>query len=217
MSIKLIAKLSNLVGATKKLLFNTKTQMGDLVIDATHSVNINYSNSITTHPIESGAFVSDHIYINPLEVSMDCSITDSSSNIISAVRDIAGLLNGNILNNLANKFKGKGVKQIDAYQYLKDLVGSKSTITIVDKLDVFRDMAVLSISVPRTSETGDRLYFSITLRQIKYATVAYATGLNRSYNINGRTSLGKQNSKEATPEQVVRTKTASANLSGLGR
>lgn len=208
MSISLLAKLSNLVGVGKKLLFNNKSQIGDLVIDGTHLETITYSNNITTHPIESGAYVADHIYINPLRVTMDCSITDTAGDLIGGIREIGSLFNGNILTNLSNRFQGKGAKQTAAYEFLKDLAGSKSTVTIVNKLDVLPNMAVESVSMPRTSETGDRLYFSITLQQISYATVARTTSLSNKYNVTGKTNLGKQVSKDATPDEA--NKAASA-------
>ena len=211
MSIKLLAKFSNLVNVGKKILFNNKSQIGDLVIDGTHLETITYSNNITTHPIESGAYVADHIYINPLRVTMDCSITDSAGDIIGGIREIGSLFNGNLLTNLSNRFQGKGAKQTAAYEFLKDLAGSKSTVTVINKLDVLPNMAIESVSMPRTSETGDRLYFSITLQQISYATVARTTSLSNKYNVGGKVNLGKQNSRPAAPEEVTKIKSAGIN------
>jgi hypothetical protein len=215
MALNLLAKISNLVGVGKKILFNNKSQIGDLVIDGTHLETITYSNNITTHPIESGAYVADHIYINPLRVTMDCSITDSAGDIIGGIREIGSLFKGNLLTNLSNKFQGKGAKQTAAYEFLKDLAGSKATVTIVNKLDVLPNMAIESVSMPRTSETGDRLYFSITLQQISYATVARTTSLNNKYNVSGKVNIGKQNSKVATPEETIKAKSTLANWFGL--
>ena len=214
MAIKLLAKLTNLVGASKKLLFNNKSQIGDLVIDGTHLSDITYSNTITDHSIESGANVSDHIYSNSLRVKMDCSITDSAGDLVEALQEIGSLFNGNILTNLSNKFRGKGAKQTAAYEFLKDLAGSKSTVTIVDKLDVLPNMTIESVSFPRTNETGDRLFFSINLKQIRFATVEKATGLNRTYNIGGKLNLGKQESRVAAPEEAEKAKSTLAKWFG---
>ncbi len=202
MAIKLLAKLTNLVGISKKLLFNNKSQIGDLVIDGTHLETITYSNTITSHPVESGSYIADHIYINPLRVVMDCSITDSAGDLVGGLREIGSLFTGNILTNLSNRYQGKGAKQTAAYEFLKDLAGSKSTVTIVNKLDVLQNMAVETVSMPRSNETGDRLFFSITLQQISFATVERTTGLSRKYNIAGKLNLGKQESRPTTTEET---------------
>ncbi len=212
MVLKLLAKITNLVGTGRKLLFNNKSQIGDLVIDGTHLETITYSNNISTHPIESGAYVADHIYINPLRVMMECSITDDSGDLIDAVREIGSLFQGNILTNLSNKFQGKGAKQTAAYEFLKDLANSKSTVTIVNKLDVLPNMAVESVSMPRSKETGDRLYFTITLQQISFATVDRTTSLNNKYNLTGSKNLGKQ--VNLNPNIDQKEKGASAMLNG---
>ena len=212
MAIKLLASLTNLVGTGRKLLFSNQSKIGDLVIDGTHLETITYSNNITTHPIESGAYVADHIYINPLRVMMECSITDDSGNIIDGLREIGSLFQGNILTNISNKFQGKGAKQTAAYEFLKDLAGSKSTVTIVNKLDVLPNMAVESVSMPRSKETGDRLYFTITLQQISFATVARTSILNNKYNIKGVTNLGKQVNLKPNVEQEEQGRTALSNI-----
>jgi hypothetical protein len=217
MAISLLAKISNLVLTGKKILFNNKSQIGDLVIDGTHLETITYNNTITTHPVESGAYIADHIYINPLRVTMDCSITDSAGDIVSGIREIGSLFSGNILNNLSNRFQGKGAKQTAAYEFLKDLAGSKSTVTIVNKLDVLPNMAVESVSMPRTKETGDRLYFTITLQQITYATVEKTTGLSKKYNLAGKLNLGKQDSKLASVEESSKAKSALVSILGIGK
>lgn len=217
MAIKLLASLTNLVGTGRKILFNNQSKIGDLVIDGTHLETITYSNNITTHPIESGAYVADHIYINPLRVIMECSITDDSGSIIDGIREIGSLFQGNILTNLSNKFQGKGAKQTAAYEFLKDLAGSKSTVTIVNKLDVLPNMAVETISMPRSKETGDRLYFSITLQQISYATVARTTLLNNKYNISGVKNLGKQTNLKPNIDQEEQGRTALLNTGATVR
>lgn len=214
MAISLLAKISNLVSVGKKILFNNKSQIGDLVIDGTHLETITYSNTITNHPIESGAYIADHIYINPLRVVMDCSITDSAGDLVGGIREIGALFTGNILNNISNKFQGKGPKQTAAYEFLKDLANSKSTVTIVNKLDVLPNMAIESVSMPRTNETGDRLYFSITLQQLSFATVQRTTLLNNKYNVAGKLNLGKQTSRIAKPEEVLK---AESPMISLGR
>ena len=204
MTVSLLAKLTNLVGVGRKLLFDTKSQIWDLVIDGTHLETISYSNNITNHPVESGSFISDHIYINPLKVTMDCSITDSAADLIGGIREIGNLFSGNILTNLSNRFQGKGAKQTAAYEFLKNLALSKSTVTIVNKLDVLPNMAIESLSLPRTNETGDRLFFSITLQQLSFASVEKVTSLGKVYNLKGKLNLGKQESRAPTTQEAVK-------------
>ncbi len=215
--VSLLAKVTNFVGVGKSLFFNAKNQIGDLVIDGTHLQDVTLSNTITEHSCEDGRYVADNIYINSLRLKMDCSIVDNPTDVIGSVREIGSLFNGNIANNLKNKFMGVSTKQKAAYQFLEDLCNSKQTVTVVSKLAIYPNMAVESVSIPITSQTGNRLQFSINLKQMRYARVEKIATLSRRYNTDGLKNLGKQSNKEATPEQQKKAASAIGNITGYKR
>jgi hypothetical protein len=212
MAITLLASIANLTSVGKKLLFNTQSKIGDLFIDGTHLETIEYSSEITKHPVEGGSSVSDHIYINPLQIRMTGSITESSVDIIGTVKDIASLLQGNILNNIIDKFAGVGTKSAIAYQLLKDLHTSKAMVSVVNYLDSFDNMVIETLTFPRDNTTGNRLFFEITLKQITLATVSTVSISKNPRNVrdmlSGKLETGRQQSK--VPTNLESSKTTSA-------
>ena len=213
MAISLIAKVSNLVGAGKKLLFSNKSKIGDLFIDGTHLETIDYSSEITNHPIETGSSISDHIYKSPLKVIMEGSITDTSVDLVGTAKNVINMFDGNLLNNVINKFNGKGQKQTAAYEFLKDLHDNKTIVTIVNYLDTFENMVIESLNFPRSRDTGERLFFTITLKQVTLASMKNVSISNNPRGvqdmINSKLSLGKQ---QTTTPNIAETTKASSSL-----
>lgn len=127
------------------LLFGRATtkSIGGIEIDASISEQVDFSNSITDHPIEGGATVTDHAYENPLMITMECIISNSSLNSTDQGRSI------------------------DAYNQLKLLKSSREPFDVVNALDVYSNMLVESLSFPRRADTSDSLVFTVTLKQIR--------------------------------------------------
>ena len=55
----------------------TKTKIGDLVIDVCTKENIKFSSTVTEHPLETKESVNDHIYKNSRKLRIEGFITDS--------------------------------------------------------------------------------------------------------------------------------------------
>ncbi len=216
MAITLLAKITNLVGSGKKLLFSSQSKIGELFIDGTHLETIEYSNTITNHPIESGSSISDHIYTNPIIVKMQGSITDTSVDIIGTIKDVTGLFDGNLLNNVVDKFKGKGSKSTAAYELLKGLSDTKSLVTVVNYLDTFDNMVIENLTFPRDNKVGNRLLFEITLKQITLASVK-TVSISRNPRsvqdmVNGKLKTGRQQTTIPTEVESVKTNSALFNM-----
>ncbi len=69
---------SSLLGAAKSLFTaSNNSRIGDVVIDASLNEVVQYSSSITEHPIEDKTALSDHIFKEPLRVKIEGYITDT--------------------------------------------------------------------------------------------------------------------------------------------
>ena len=68
---------SLLRGAKSLVTGGSNSRIGDVVIDACLSEVIQYSSSITEHPIEDKTALSDHIFRQPLTVKIEGYITDT--------------------------------------------------------------------------------------------------------------------------------------------
>lgn len=175
MAVKLLATISNLAGVGKQYLGFNGTKIGDLVIDATYSSNIKYSNTVTEHPVErsgsfaTGSYVSDHIYNNSTTIDLQCAILDSPVGILATARSVLDIFSGDILENISNKYKGKGKNQIAAYEILTDMQKERIIFTLVGYNDVIDNLVIESLEFPRDGDTGNRLFFNIKLKQLRFA------------------------------------------------
>ena len=218
MAITLLASLTNLVGTGKKLLFTTQTRIGELFIDGTHMETIDYSSEITNHPVEGGYSIADHIYRNPLKVKIEGSITDASVDIVGTAKDFVNLFDGNLLNNVIDKFRGKGSKSTAAYELLKDMHVNKAVFTVVNYLDTFDNMVIETLTFPRDNTIGNRLFFEATLKQITLATVRTVNISNNPRGvrdvISNKLETGRQQTKVPSTLETVKGRSALSNIFG---
>lgn len=218
MAITLLASLTNLVGTGKKLLFTTQTRIGELFIDGTHMETIDYSSEITNHPVEGGYSIADHIYRNPLKVKIEGSITDASVDIVGTAKDFVNLFDGNLLNNVIDKFRGKGSKSTAAYELLKDMHVNKAVFTVVNYLDTFDNMVIETLTFPRDNTIGNRLFFEATLKQITLATVRTVNISNNPRGvrdlISNKLETGRQQTKVPSTLEAVKGRSGLSNIFG---
>lgn len=219
MAITLLAKISNLAGLGKSLFATDKTKIGEILIDATHMEEIHYSNTITDHPVSgfgniSGAYVSDHYYRNPLRLKINGSITEDSIDVIGTAQNIIGLLDGNVLNNVVNKYKGKGRNQLTAFKVLNDLCATGTFIDVVCYWDSFSNMVIEDLKFPKDQQTGNRLYFEVSLKQMTLASVKTIVISNNPRStqdlITNKVKLGAQETTTPTPTQETKARSTTA-------
>lgn len=127
------------------LLFGRQTtkSIGGIEIDASLNEQIDFSNTVTDHPIEGGSSITDHVYENPLIVTMECVISNAA---------------------LTSDDQGRA---IDAYEQLKLLKSRREPFDVVNALDVYSNMIVQDLGIPRRSDTADSLAFTVVLKQIR--------------------------------------------------
>lgn len=207
MAFNLLADITTLVTPARQVFFNKKCKIGELIIDLAQKQEIKYSNKITEFPIEEGAYISDHVIVRPLKLTLQGSIVDNTFDIVGNVQQITNIFTGNIANNLLNVVKGVSVKQATAYQILQTLNFNKQRVTVVFKLDVFDNMIIEDLTFTNDGNTTNRLSFDITLIQVKQANVE-TTSIPRSIsnsNLKNLTSsksiFGKQESSDTTDTQ----------------
>lgn len=125
----------------------TRKKIGFLELDAVVSENITLNNTVTSAPIETGENVTDHVYNEPLELSMECVI--SESDIIRGINPLAPT----------------NTTRIEAYETLLDLWKAKAPVDVVAGYEVYSNMLITSISIPRANEDGDSIRFTVNFIQ----------------------------------------------------
>lgn len=139
-----------------QLLFKEaiRGSVGILDLDAILSETHNKTNKVTAFPVERGADITDHISTLPVEVQLEGHITDTP---------VATILDPKIeFGPMAGVSRSAA-----AYDLLKTIFESRTLITVVSGLDVYEDMAFVSLAIPRSPSTGSALNFQASFRKVR--------------------------------------------------
>jgi len=122
-----------------------KTSGENIFFDAVLNTDHNTGVTPTEHPVQSGASISDHAFVNPEEITLEIGNSDvHHSDGYSA----------------------------QSFQKLEDIMEKRETVTLVTRLKTYTDMLITSISVPDNYETTYGLKATIIFKRIKVVTVA---------------------------------------------
>lgn len=138
--------------------YGMDSDIGSITFDIILNERHNFANDVSTHTIEDGSEVTDHIR-NQLESG---SLTGLISNFSVKTR----LLRTN--------------RAQDAFDFLHKLWQAKILVTITTVLRVYTSMAITNISVPRSFATGAAGVFNISFRKVNIVelkTVILETGV----------------------------------------
>jgi len=180
-----MAVVELLFGRKKATKF-TSPLIGSLQLDCTLSESAEYSNQISSFPIESGAFISDHVIHEPEEVTLSGLITRTPIEFL-------GNLGKTVINSANPEYQEGNWHDpvLDGYEYLLALAGygglpnlypngeyvipeeKFGVIDIVTETRAYTSMALTRLSVPRDPETGESLKFTASFRKVKFVSTQY--------------------------------------------
>lgn len=133
----------------------------DVVVEEVHTDTL----TITDHPVEQGAEITDHAFKNPAELTMRIGWS-ASSLALNGV--ITGIVNGSLL-----KSKIKTVR--DVYDDLLKLQASRKVFDVSTGKRLYKSMLIKSISTVTDQSTENALIVNITLREIIIVQTRAAT------------------------------------------
>ncbi len=167
------------------------TSIGGLVFDAVLKTDHTSKVTATSHPVESGANISDHAFVEPAEIAFEVGVSDCET---------------------GNGTFGSGNRSQNAFSELLKLQTSRQLITVVTRFKTYRNMLITSVSVPDDYTTMFAFKANIMLREIPIV----GTGKVSVTNSNQSQKTGSTNSgttQATAPKQSV-LKQASAMLKG---
>ncbi|MDL2289128.1 hypothetical protein LJC32_07145 [Oscillospiraceae bacterium OttesenSCG-928-F05] len=126
-------------------LIGIRPSVGGLYFDAILKTDHTSKITATDHPVESGANITDHAYVEPDEISVEIGVSDSAIE--------------------AGSF-GTGARSITAFQALRKLQQSRQPFTVVTRLHTYKNMLISSISAPDDFSTMNALKAVIMMREI---------------------------------------------------
>ncbi len=130
----------------------------DIVFDASLQETHRSSARITDHPVESGATISDHVIIDPEELTLSVVVSNTPTVSILEVPSIE--------QNRAET----------AYQDLLAKKAARVAVEVTTTLRIYENMILTDVSCTRDANTGNIVMLSLSLREIRTATSATIAG-----------------------------------------
>lgn len=125
------------------------------------SLNENHSlqSDITDHPVETGSDITDNIRNRPRVLTIQGMVTDTPSGILALA----------IVPGLVDRF-ATVPRSIEIFQEIERNWVNKKIFDVVTGLKVYQNMAVQSVTIPRSAQFARGLEFNIQLKQIEFVT-----------------------------------------------
>lgn len=129
---------------------------------------------ITDQPIEQGARISDHAYVRPAELVIQCAWSDSPSNI-GVFDGLIGAVTGTIA-GVGAFFGGEDVTQSRAmYEKLLALQADRTPFEVYTGKRVYKNMLIKSLKVTTDKASESSLMLTCVLRQVIIVTTRTLT------------------------------------------
>ena len=174
---------------------------GGITFDLIESEVHEMKNDVTTHAVEQGSPPTDHIRNRLREGKIVGMISNYS---------LFASIGSNLAVNVGPLQLKTRVQK--AYSFLKELWRKQVPIDIVSVLEVYKNVAIVSIKMKRSGETGDAQQFEIAFREI---AVRKLDLLQTGININIDT-IDNDLDKQALPETDMGRQTADAGKDVTG-
>lgn len=157
------------------------------VIDVAVSENHEFPSEVTQLPVESGADLTDHVRNRPVVVTLEGVVSDTPIGTVASLRAPGSL------------------PSEEALAKLREIRARREPVTIVTSLGTYENMALLNLSAPRSSDTGEALRFTATFQQIELKTNERTTVRVEPPRAKKRLSRGSKQSKSETDSDVSPT------------
>lgn len=181
------AVLSQLTGVASSILGNIlnpvpQGMIGDIAVQATFEETGTDLVTVTDHPVEAGAQISDHAYYRPAELTMHCGWSNASfANLESAVSTLfsgGGLSQFSGLSQLSSLFGGSSAPPTSGggmsvsdyvsgiYTQLLSLQQSLQPFNVTTSIRRYANMMFASLALTRDHKTSQALMITATFRQV---------------------------------------------------
>lgn len=156
--------------------------LNGMVFDAWLRLNHNTELTITQHPVETGAPISDHCFSNPRRFSFDIGMSDVLKSPSAA---------------------GSSTRSINAYNSLVAMQESRQFLTLNCKYGFYRDILIQSINAVDDAQTVYGSRWTITLQRIVVASPQLGTGqISNNPQVTDQTSRG-QLSPQSLSQRII--------------
>lgn len=155
-----MSKIGDLIGGAAigfgvsavSALFMSGRSIGGIIPDVTIEEHHTDNLTITDHPVEQGASITDHAFKNPSEITMRAGWSNSNSIVNSLV---SGSLFSGQINNVT-----------DLYRQLLALQESRKVFDLITGKRTYTSMLIKSLAVTTDRDTENALIVTVGMRQV---------------------------------------------------
>lgn len=137
-----------------------------LTLDAAISTKDEYTNKITSYPVENGLDISDHVKQEPDEFDVEGMVSDTPDDYFT----LDGPHSATAYKALCMIAGRDYVAHENAY--IKNEFPNPIMVDIIGKYRIFTDMMIEKFVAPRTINTGDTIHFTAHFKKIRKAEVS---------------------------------------------
>lgn len=179
----------DLAAAEIKDLVYAKTNIGGWFFDAYLKMTHTSRLTITDHPVQTGAALTDHAFLQPRELSIEVGMSNVATSFVPG------------------QFSGGYSRSVTAFQVLKDLQALRVPIQVHTRLGLYQNMLIEVLSAPDDHTTLDGLRATVTFREILVAQV-------KTVQISARPQI-TDTSNRGAPEPVTPNQSILKQATGL--
>ena len=130
-----------------------KTNIGGYFFDGFVSVQHSRTLTITSNPVETGAAITDHAYVNPITLTMNIIMSDVHESIIPG------------------QFSDRTFRHTSAWHVLRQIQENRIPVDVYTKLGYYKNMLIQEINAEDTYKTFRGLNATVVLKEIPIARV----------------------------------------------
>lgn len=134
-------------------LLYCKTNIAGFFFDGFLNVSHERKLTTTSSPVETGAAIVDHAYVEPAKITMKIIVSDVHQSLIPG------------------QFDGGYARHTQAWQLLKQLQNDRIPMYVFTKLDTYENMLITSITADDNADTFECLNADVELTEIPVARV----------------------------------------------
>lgn len=171
-----------------------------IYFDTAESVVKDFPSKVTSHPIESGSTITDHVVSQPRKITVNAVISNAS--FLFADNDPLTEVGAD-----GRRVPVAG-RALSALNQLEEIRDNREKFTLETRDEMFENMVFISFQVPRDKSTGDAARIKFTAQQIetvqrRFATVPQAVAEDDADKAGENAETGKQATKQVDTSALL--------------
>lgn len=154
--------------ALQSILVKPKRAIGPFTAQVTLQETHSDVMELTDHPVEQGAAITDHAYIRPADLTIQCGWSNAPSPQ-NLIQSLTGAVTQTIA-GVQSLITGNSASQVrEIYEKLRVLQTQRIPFDVETAKRSYSNMLIRELSVTTNKETENSLIVTVTLRQVLIA------------------------------------------------